>query len=430
MGYMEQGMIENSGRVTNRLLNALLHRKEGLDDVKLRSMTDLIENEGMDYYQYQISWAGNILEANGYDLQTLLPLEGTSIIYGVLDENVFAVDGEGQPQTMEERHAMIDERAKRLNVKKSSEEQIEIGSDRTYEMEPDPSKGVKISLDGVGAKRQKDSRPKMSGTETNPTFVRDENDGPEDYTRAPEAKKRPKVETAVGHVEHDGRKYVFAGKNMFDTCKMILAFLISHNLLEDNLLVFFTDGGKDIRYCIDNIFRIYHPIEILDWFHLRKHCTEALSMSLKGGKANRKMQYEVKRRLFRILWSGNVQNAICYLQSLDGSYLKPGDKINELVGYLQKNGRRIPCYALRKSMGLQVSSNRVEKANDLIVSSRQKGDSMSWSREGSWGLANVTVKYLNHEADVYRETGAVSFKMYEGYGKVFDLRSKEMAKIG
>ena len=46
LGYMEQGMIENSGRVTNRLLNALLHRKEGLDDVKLRSMTDLIVKGG------------------------------------------------------------------------------------------------------------------------------------------------------------------------------------------------------------------------------------------------------------------------------------------------------------------------------------------------------------------------------------------------
>ena len=425
LGYMEQGMIENSGRVTNRLLNSLLHRDDGLDAIKLRTMTDLLEEEGTVYYRDQVSWSDRTLEKAGYNLETLLPPIGTIPNHGILDDSVCAMDKEGNPLSMEERHALIDEAVMRLNEKKPQDERLDIGAEKIYQIEPDANKAVKISMDGVGVKRQKDTRPKGCTTDTAPIFVHDAKEGPEDYTRAPDPKKRPKVETAVGHVEYAGKKYVFAGKNMFDTSKLILAFLISHNLLAGNLLIFFTDGGRDIRYCIEHIFKIYQPIEILDWFHLRKHCCEALSMSLKGGKANRNMQYEVKRRLFRMLWAGNVKNAVSYLQSLDRSCLKPGDKIADLVAYLLKNESRIACYALRRNYGLQVSSNRVEKANDLIVASRQKGDSMSWSREGSWGLANITVKYMNKEAKSYREKGVISFEMNEEYGQVFDLKSKE-----
>jgi hypothetical protein len=44
-----------------------------------------------------------------------------------------------------------------------------------------------------------------------------------------------------------------------------------------------------------------------------------------------------------------------------------------------------------------VSSNRVEKANDLVVSDRQKHNGMSWSESGSTSLATVTSTHLNNE---------------------------------
>ena len=425
-GYIEQGMIKYSGRVTNRLLNALLHRDGSLDAIKLRTMTDLVEAEGTAYLQEQITWADGVLKDNGYDLDTLLPPEGSVIHYDIPDKGAVAVDKEGNYLSEEEWRAMIDDAALRINLKRPVEEQIEIGSEKTYQMESDPTHAVKICMDGVGVKRQKDSRPK-GNIEEKPAYVHDSTDGPADYTRAPDPKKRPKVETAVGHVEYRGKKYVFTGRNMFETSKLILAFLITHNLLAGNLLVFFTDGGRDIRYCIENIFKVYQPIEVMDWYHLVKHCTETLSMSLKGGKDNRNMQYEVKRRLFHILWSGNVKEAISYLESLDRNCLKPHDRIDDLVGYLRKNESRIACYALRQYLGLQISSNKVEKANDLTVASRQKGDSMSWSREGSWSLANVTAKYMNNEAESYRETGIITYTMYQSYGKVFDIEEAAVA---
>jgi hypothetical protein len=39
----------------------------------------------------------------------------------------------------------------------------------------------------------------------------------------------------------------------------------------------------------------------------------------------------------------------------------------------------IPVYAVRRQLGLRNSSNRGEKANDLLVAARQKHNGMSWS---------------------------------------------------
>jgi len=56
-----------------------------------------------------------------------------------------------------------------------------------------------------------------------------------------------------------------------------------------------------------------------------------------------------------------------------------------------------PCYALRQKLGLRVSSNLVEKANDLVVSNRQKHNGMSWSADGSTSLATLTTVRRNSE---------------------------------
>ncbi|HWS83552.1 MAG TPA: hypothetical protein VN207_04770, partial [Ktedonobacteraceae bacterium] len=62
-----------------------------------------------------------------------------------------------------------------------------------------------------------------------------------------------------------------------------------------------------------------------------------------------------------------------------------------------RNSSCIPCYALRKKLGLRTSSNPVEKANDLMVSTRQKHNGMSWSPDGSTCLATLTALRHNDE---------------------------------
>ena len=50
---------------------------------------------------------------------------------------------------------------------------------------------------------------------------------------------------------------------------------------------------------------------------------------------------------------------------------------------------------MHKELGLINSSNAVEKHNDLIVSARQKGRGMSWSRSGSNNLAAIKTAAIN-----------------------------------
>ncbi len=419
--YLEQGMIENSGRVANRLLNTLLHRDERFEEIKVRTMTDRVEAAGLAYIESENAWATKVLMEQGWDPETLQPLEGTDTLKHVGSVNELSDDQKAARMKCVEQ----------INSKRIEEARIPEDAENIWEVEPDPRTVVMLSLDGVGAKRQKDTRPKEAGDKA-PDYIHDDNDGPADFTRAPDPKGRPKVETAVAHIEVDAKKYLFVGKNMFMVCKFVLAFLLSNKLLIDRQLLILSDGGMDIRKCVNGIFAFCPHVVVLDWFHLRKHCYESLSMALLSGKANRAMQYEVRRHLFHILWVGNVDGAIAYLNSLGPDKVPPTKRkyLDSLIEYLKKNKDRhvIACYAMRARLGLRISSNPVEKANDLIVSSRQKGDCMSWSRFGSWGLAAVTCMYLNHEAEHFHLHHAALHEMYTEYGKVFDLKDERYKK--
>ncbi len=77
--------------------------------------------------------------------------------------------------------------------------------------------------------------------------------------------------------------------------------------------------------------------------------------------------------------------------------LRPNNRIDELLRYIEKHREHIPPYALRAELGLRNSSNRVEKANDLVVAQRQKHNGMSWSLSGSGALAQITALMMNDE---------------------------------
>nr|WP_319574516.1 hypothetical protein [uncultured Desulfobacter sp.] len=79
--------------------------------------------------------------------------------------------------------------------------------------------------------------------------------------------------------------------------------------------------------------------------------------------------------------------------------------------YLKRNKPYIPCYAVRKELNLCNSSAIGEKMNDLVVSSRQKHNGMSWSKKGSLGLATITAIKRNKENDKWFETKSLDFKL-------------------
>jgi len=138
----------------------------------------------------------------------------------------------------------------------------------------------------------------------------------------------------------------------------------------------------------------FHPhTVILDWYHLKKRCQEYLSMSVKG----KEKRNDILQKLLRILWAGSVDEAIVCLQNLSKNVLRPNNRIDDLLRYIEKHREHIPPYALRAELGLRNSSNRVEKANDLVVAQRQKHNGMSWSYSRSGVLAQITALMMNHE---------------------------------
>ena len=64
--------------------------------------------------------------------------------------------------------------------------------------------------------------------------------------------------------------------------------------------------------------------------------------------------------------------------------------MNKLIEYLNRNKPYIPCYAIRKELGLRSSRSTGEKMNDLVVSTCQKHNGMSWSRPGSVTLSELS----------------------------------------
>jgi hypothetical protein len=82
-----------------------------------------------------------------------------------------------------------------------------------------------------------------------------------------------------------------------------------------------------------------------------------------------------------------------------------------LIHYLEKNRPMIPVYSLRRELELRNSSNRGEKANDLIVAERQKNNGMSWSKSGSVALASVTALKKNREHQKWFQNAEFEFKL-------------------
>ncbi|MBU5590587.1 hypothetical protein KQI89_02305 [Clostridium sp. MSJ-4] len=110
------------------------------------------------------------------------------------------------------------------------------------------------------------------------------------------------------------------------------------------------------------------------------------------------------------LWIGKIDAAIEILRSIATDKIKSESNIERLIGYFKRNRNYIPCYALRKSLGLRISSNKAEKVNDLLVATRQKHNGMSWSKDGSVALATIITLYKNNEHEQWHENSKIHFK--------------------
>ena len=117
------------------------------------------------------------------------------------------------------------------------------------------------------------------------------------------------------------------------------------------------------------------------------------------------------------LWLGKVERAVQILRDVSEDTIKNRKELENLINYFDRNRSCIPCYALRKKLGLRVSSNQVEKANDLVVSNRQKHNGMSWSADGSTSLATLTTVRRNSEDRNWLLKNDISFQFNAGTAK-------------
>jgi hypothetical protein len=295
-----------------------------------------------------------------------------------LIENGFGINGE-----LAESTEFTVEASKYLPIEAIGSAAAELNIAKAYVSDYEsPESTVNISCDDVCVKRQTEMRPRS------------------------EAEQPKRVNNSVIHAENQDGKYILNSSSVFGVLRLLLGFLLRGGLLGKQL-VFFTDGARDIHNEINRLFGFANYKIILDWYHLQKKCKEQLSMASKGAK----IRNEFLEELMPCLWFGNVDGAIKLLQNINPTKIKSPDEIDKLIGYFERCYDYIPNYALRKELGLRNSSNLGEKANDLIVSARQKHNGMSWSDKGSNAFASVAAAVCNGELHDWIYNNSIDFQL-------------------
>ena len=346
-----------SNRTASALLNRVRLETEG--GISPMTLSNVVKREGLNMQRYIEEQCVKTLEKNGITIG-----DG-----GQLQREIeFSVE-KGEYIAEEE----IQTAAKRL--------EIESFNASDYEM---PGKAVSISVDGIYVKRQTECRPRSKQKE--------------------EQLKR--VNNTVVHIEKDENRFVLNSGTVIEAFEQLASFLLHNNLLEKQLS-FFVDGARDINNMIYNMFGKLNIKIILDWYHLEKKCLEQLSMALKGSK----IRNEFMDKLRPALWFGKVDKAINLLQTLEPEKVKNPNLLEKLAEYFERVRDHIPCYALRKELGLRNSSNPVEKANDIVVAKRQKRNGMGWSDDGSLASASVSAANYNGQLDNWVNNGVINFSL-------------------
>jgi len=250
----------------------------------------------------------------------------------------------------------------------------------------DPRETVNIAIDDVNVKRQEESR--IPGQKRN-------------------EHKRKYAHNTIAHLSCNGKKYVLNGASITSLFPVIMAFLLADGF-SGKRFQFFTDGHTVLNKAIINFcsWKINIGI-ILDWYHLGKKCGELLSQAMNG----RKLRNEILNKIKPLLWYGLTDKAIDLLLGIPEQDIKSPLSLEKLTAYLERNRPYIPCYAARKELGLCNSSAVGEKANDLIVSDRQKHNGMSWTKKGTAALAAITALKQNNEHRKWFEDKDIDFKM-------------------
>lgn len=361
---MIYGDIEESYRKTGELINRNRHQQEG--GTPYRTLQENTQIEGIKLLDHIEDKSRSILEVNGFAQD------------GTCGENIVVINDQPATLAAEQIAQAYEKCCAKHNVP------IDVLSNPVvYE---NPANTVNTAIDDVNVKKQKEDRKQCADSEE---------------------QKKKYVHNTVAHVEKSGLKYVLNGYGIKSVLCFLLA-LILHNGLWGCRFQFFTDGHKTLNESILKFFCWYKNIGIiLDWYHLEKKCKETLSLAMNG----RILRNKLLEDLMPLLWYGLTDKAIAVLEGIGAASVKNREQLEKLIEYLERNKPYIPCYEIRKELGLRNSSAIGEKMNDLVVSDRQKNNGMSWSKNGSVALAAITALKRNKEHKRWFEKGEIDFKL-------------------
>jgi hypothetical protein len=363
---------EDSYRISSKILNRV-RWQDAEKEVSHRTLANIVESEGAQVIEHIEEKAEKILTQSGFDENG--------------NPSVEFLGKYKLPEISFIPESKVFEAIETYNEGKPKELQIELAD--LHESYESPEMAVNISMDDVGAKKQKESERNK-------------------YSKHKRKGTREHVKNTVIHVQNNNNSYVINASSISNALRWLIAFMLNNFLFNTGMIVFYVDGADDLRSGIKALFHWIPYKVILDWYHLKKKCEQRLSMAIKG-TINRNMVLE---EVLTYLWIGRIDSAVVYLRGLDPKLLKDYREIEKLIAYFDRNWSYIPCYALRKALGLRNSSNRGEKSNHLAVSDRQKHNGMSWSKDGSVCLATVTALHLNNEQDNWIRNREIKFQFY------------------
>ena len=296
---------------------------------------------------------------------------------------------------------------------------------------------VYISIDAVYVDQQVQKRRKpgsqLSQPDTNTLNVINNNADCNHSDAKGEKKKR------IGHMNikiESGFSYYFISSIQTDEAFKEMVAVIMKNALYKKYLIFMTDGEVAINDKIKEYCHMWKYHVELDWIHLEHKCYDRLSNALKGKRVPdprgnieyykrgpkkgqiKSQDYTAQSRLYaraisRILWVGNVNEAIHFLEHIDSNAVHDPSEIDQLITYLKNKIDWIPCYSLRRKTGLKNSSNGVEGQNNMNVAERQKNNEASWRPDGSSALTAIQTLIDNKEDEAWFYRNTITFSMVE-----------------
>lgn len=255
-----------------------------------------------------------------------------------------------------------------------------------------------IAIDDVCNKEQKSSRQKEEIVQKPKEKSR--SNGKKKY------KKRKYLFHTVAKVITQKGSYTLTASKIGLLWSTLIAVLLRNNLLKNRLL-FLVDGQRTLHDFIVGRMKWCGITLLLDWYHLRKKIHMQFSKALYKSDERDDLMLGIEQ----LLWYGLIDQAIKTLKQTSKTLIKNEEELEILIGYFERNRALIPNYACRQKLNMICSSNQVEKANDLIVSARQKRNGMSWTREGSNALATIATIQQNKELDNWLNEGFISFKL-------------------